>query len=513
MMIPYKSLLLKERFQKKAFFVFLFFLWSFPMFSQNQHCTFDTIQNELYHQAIQLRAVLAKKNILNIQKQDPNNLATQLSEEAAEFYAVIALASIESFEYFKTKNHERIVAFENTTIKSPFIKFGLAEFYLHRAIARVFFNEKFKAVFDLKKARSYIQKNVIEYPAFLLNNKPKSLLNILLGSIPPSFKWASGLVSLKGDYNQGMNELNRLLNYAYINSEYECFFYEALTYKVIISQQSSATASEKQQLNSYFSTLTIKNELPQNHLLLYAWSDYLIKNGQNEKAYKVLMSQEKSADYITFWPIEFLKGVSLQNRLDNGCVSFFNAYIHGVRKGNYVNACCQRLAWQSLIVGNLPGYYSKIKNVNTNFQGTEQDQAACFEFKNKLVPHAQLLKVRLLFDGGYYDKAFTEMKKIAPEKLAAKLYGLEYYYRLARIYDKQQNYSQAILLYNKVVLDGSSVQNYYAANAALNAGNICEANQELNKAKLYYQKCLSLDPNQYKESIHQKAKIGLERMK
>jgi tetratricopeptide (TPR) repeat protein len=513
MMIPYKSLFLKVCFQKKAFVVSLFLLLSFHLFSQNQHFTFDSIQKKVYHEAIQLRSVLAKKSILSIQKQDPDNLATQLSEETIEFYAVIALASIESFEYYKTKNHERIVAFENTTVKSPFVKYGLAEFYLHRAIARVFFNEKFKAVFDLKKARSYILKNVNEYPTFMLNNKPKSLLNILLGSIPPSFKWASGLVSLKGDYNQGISELNRLLNYTYVNPEYDCFFYEVLTYKVLISQHSSSTASEKQQLNSYFSTLTIKNELPQNYLLLYSWSDYLIKNGQNEKAYRVLMSQEKSADYLVFWPIEFLKGVSLQNRLDNGCVIYFNSYIQGIRKGNYVNACCQRLAWQSLIMGNMPGYYSQINNMNMKFQGTEQDQAACFEFQNKLLPQSQLLKARLLFDGGYYDKALIELKKIVPEKISNKLYSLEYYYRLARIYDKQQHYSQAILLYNKVILDGSNMQNYYGANAALNAGNICETNREFNKARLYYQKCLSMDPNQYKESIHQKAKIGLERMK
>lgn len=500
-------------FQRKAFiFSFCFFL-SNVLVSQNNYFTFDSIQNKIYHEAIQLKTVSAKKNITFEYSHEPLNLATHLSEEAADFYAVIALSSKESFELYKVKNLERISLFEESSLKSPFVKFSLSEFYLHRAILRVLFGEKIKAVFDLKKARANVLKNIEEYPGFTLNYKPKSLLNILLGSIPPSVKWASGLVSLKGDYNQGLVELSRLLNYTYVTDIYDCFFYEVLTYKIIISQQASISINDNKQLNTYFTTLSVKNELVKNQLLLYAWADNLLKNGQNEKANKLLLSGERNEDYITFWPIEFLKGITFQNKLDQSCVVFYNSYIQGVRKGNYVNACYQRLAWQSLLNNSLSGYNNMIKKMDYSCQSTEQDQAACFEFKSGNVPNIQLLKVRLLFDGGYFEKASLEIKKIVPEKLSKKFHQLEYYYRLARIFDKKQNYSQALFLYNKVIIDGSGFENYFAANAALNAGSVCETQKDKIKAGFYYKKCLSLSPNQYKESIHQKAKIGLERLK
>ena len=509
----FKSLFLNFNFQRKAF-VFLFFLFFVNvLFSQTHTFVFDSIQSAIYHEAIQLKTISTKKKISLAYTHDPLNLATYMSEEVADFYAVIALSSKESFELYKVKNSERISLYESTSLKSPFVKFSLAEFYLHRAILRVLFGEKIKAVFDLKKARSYTLKNVEEYPSFTLNYKPKSLLNILLGSIPPSVKWASGLVSLKGDYNQGVVELNRLLNYTYVSDIYDCFFYEVLTYKVIISQQSSVSVNDNKQLATYFTTLTVKKELPENQLLLYAWADNLLKNGQNEKANKILLSQKRDDDYITFWPIEFLKGITFQNKLDPSCVGYFNSYIQAVHKGNYVNACYQRLAWQLLLNNNLQGYSQMIKKVDVNTQNTEQDQAAFFEFKSNAVPNAQLLKIRLLFDGGYYERAYSEIKKITPEKLSGKLNQLEYYYRMARILDKKQNYSQALLVYNKVIIDGAGFDNYFAANAALNAGSVCEMANDKSKAIFYYKKCLSMTPNQYKESIHQKAKIGLERLK
>jgi tetratricopeptide (TPR) repeat protein len=509
------SLLPDFSISKKARFLFAIFLLIFTFFTSSaQTCfLFDSTQQVMYREASQLKTISVKKKLLHEKTVAPSNLANLFIEDFSDFLAVIAISSKDAFEYYKTKNSERIEIFENASFSSPYIKFSLSEFYLHRAICRVLFNEKFKAVFDLKNALSYSKSNCNEYPLFELNYKTKSLLNIILGSIPPSFKWASGLISLKGDYKTGITELNRMLNLSYIKEDYNCFFPEILTYKVITTQQSSATTNESKQLSTYFSTLTVKRELPKNYILLYAWSDYLMKNGQNDMAIKVICSQQKDSGYIPFWPIEFIQGVALQNKLDKSCVPHFLAYIHGVRKGNYINACYQRLAWQSLL-NNTPLEYDKyIQQINRSVVNTEQDQVALFEQQSQQKPLVPLLKARLLFDGGYYTESMEELTSLKTENLFNSIYQLEYYYRLARNYEKQENFTRAIYLFNKVIIDGSSIANYYAANAALNAGNICEQLFNKKQAQFYYKKCLSLSPNQYKESIHQKAKIGLERIR
>jgi tetratricopeptide (TPR) repeat protein len=467
----------------------------------------------MYHEASQLKTISVKKKLLHEKTVAPSNLANLFIEDFSDFLAVIAISSKEAFEYYKSKNAERIEIFEKASLSSPYIKFSLSEFYLHRAICRVLFNEKFKAVFDLKSALSYSKSNCNEYPSFEPNLKTKSLLNIIFGSIPPSFKWASGLISLKGDYKTGIAELNRILNLSYINKDYFCFFPEVLTYKVITTQQSSATTSESKQLNTFFSTLTVKRELPKNYILLYAWSDYLMKNGQNDMAIKAIGSQQKDSGYIPFWPIEFLHGVVLQNKLDKSCTMHFLAYIRGVRKGNYINACYQRLAWQALLNSTPADYERYIRQINRGVVNTEQDQAAFFECQSKQKPVVPLLKARLLFDGGYYRESMGELTSLKAETLNNSIYQLEYYYRLARNFEKQENFTRALYLFNKVIIDGSDIANYYAANAALNAGNICERQFNKKQALFYYKKCLSLSPNQYKESIHQNAKIGMERVR
>lgn len=504
------SIRIKTRFFVLAFFLFVFVQFSF---AQSESFLFDSAQRVIYHEASQLRIVSAKQKLEIEKKNSPNNLANFFIEDFSDFLAVMVLSSKDAFELYKTKNDARIDVYENTSLKSPYVKFCLSEFYLHRAIACVFFNEKFRAVFNLKKARSYAKKNSIEYPEFQLNDKPIALLNILLGSIPPSFKWASGLISLNGDYNMGVSQLNRLLDRAYIKEQLDCFFPEILSYKVLLAQQSGLKSMDDKKIKTYFSTLTVKRELVKNYLLLYAWSGYLMRNGDNDIAINIIKRRVKDAGYIPFWPIEFVSGVAYQNRLDDDCTAHFYSYIKGVRSGNYINASYQRLAWQSLINNDEQGYSKFIRQIDNKNLSTEQDQAALFEKNSGQKPMVQLLKARLLFDGGYYNEAKKQLLSIKISSISNKLFVLEYYYRLARILEKTGLHAQALSLFNKVIVDGANIENYYAANAALNAGNICELLRDKSKAILYYKKCLSLSPNQYKESIHQKAKIGLEQLK
>jgi hypothetical protein len=503
-----------RRIARFLFILIGFLLTTNSSTAQNESFTFDSIHREIYHEVSQLRIIEAKKKIAILKNTVPNNLATDFVEDFAEFLSVIALSSNDAFEYYKTKNTERIDRLKNASIASPYLNFSLSEYYLHRAISRVLFGEKIKAVFDLKTSKSYIDKNIQEYPDFRLNDKTKSLLDIAMGSIPPSIKWATALISLSGNYNIGISELNQVLNFTYVNEDYSCFFPEILTYKVLVFlNASSSKESDKKSIQTFFSTLTVKKELSKNHLLLYAWCDYLIKNEQNESAITLLDNRVITQNYLPFWPLEFSQGIALQNKLDNKCIQHFTNYIAGVKSGNYVNASYQRIAWQNLINNNQIGYKQNIQKITSTHNNTEQDQVAFSEYSSRNTPSPGLLKARLLFDGGYYSKSLNELKKISPESLNSKLFTLEYYYRLARIYEKTNNYSKAIYLFNKVIIDGSEIPNYYAANAALNAGNVCEKLIENKRAKFYYKKCLTLSPSAYKESIHQKAKIGLERVK
>ncbi|MCD4773361.1 MAG: tetratricopeptide repeat protein, partial [Bacteroidales bacterium] len=90
---------------------------------------------------------------------------------------------------------------------------------------------------------------------------------------------------------------------------------------------------------------------------------------------------------------------------------------------------------------------------------------------------------------------------------------LEYKYRYARIFHEWGKTDKAIKFYDEVINIGADEKYYFAANSALKSGMIFESRNDFAKARDYYNKCLSLDFDEYKTSITQKAKAGLNRVK
>ncbi|MBT5089718.1 MAG: tetratricopeptide repeat protein, partial [Flavobacteriales bacterium] len=59
---------------------------------------------------------------------------------------------------------------------------------------------------------------------------------------------------------------------------------------------------------------------------------------------------------------------------------------------------------------------------------------------------------------------------------------------------------------------GKESTTYYGPMSALQIGLIYEKQNESVKAKIYFEKCLSLSNFDYERGIHQKAKAGLNRV-
>ena len=89
---------------------------------------------------------------------------------------------------------------------------------------------------------------------------------------------------------------------------------------------------------------------------------------------------------------------------------------------------------------------------------------------------------------------------------------LEYAYRLARLTHNTGKYDKAIIFYQTTINEGKNASYYFACNAALQIGRIYESKKDLNKAKEFFNLCLSIKPDEYRNSLHQKAKAGLNRI-
>ena len=130
------------------------------------------------------------------------------------------------------------------------------------------------------------------------------------------------------------------------------------------------------------------------------------------------------------------------------------------------------------------------------------------------IPNLVLLKARLLFDGGYYDKALNELLN-SPTKsfLFTRKDLVEYSYRLGRIYHESGNPDKALSFYRLTIQRGKNDPWYFAAASALQMGLIYESRGDFSRADSAYNVCLECKPAEYKNSLSQKAKAGISRIK
>jgi len=89
---------------------------------------------------------------------------------------------------------------------------------------------------------------------------------------------------------------------------------------------------------------------------------------------------------------------------------------------------------------------------------------------------------------------------------------IELPYRKGRIAHASGEYDLALYWYDQAIELGAEQKYYFAANAALQAGNILESQANFELAEVYFKKCLKMPTKEYKTSINQKARAGLNRL-
>jgi tetratricopeptide (TPR) repeat protein len=155
---------------------------------------------------------------------------------------------------------------------------------------------------------------------------------------------------------------------------------------------------------------------------------------------------------------------------------------------------------------------TKIKTIG--HKDIDEDKQAYAEAKSGIMPVIPLLKARLLFDGGYYTQAMDILlnQKLG-EYIKNKRDLAEYYYRLGRITHETGQAQKAIRYYTQAIASGRELPQYYAAGAALQLGLLYENQKRYTEADSCFKLCMSLDYTEYKTSLNQKAKAGVNRLK
>jgi tetratricopeptide (TPR) repeat protein len=201
-------------------------------------------------------------------------------------------------------------------------------------------------------------------------------------------------------------------------------------------------------------------------------------------------------------------------KLDYSAIQYFQKFIQQHKGSFYIKDALYSIALCYYLIDDQKMANEYVAKVKTKGNAeTDADKQALKRASKGVFPNKLLLKSRLLNDGGYNIEALKIATSILPHTLKSDGELLESVYRMGRIYDDLAEYDKALFYYHLTIEKGSHSTEYFAARACLQVGYIYEKKGLLAKAKEYYHKELSLGDHDFKNSLDQRAKSSLNRLK
>ena len=486
----------------------VFLYSSVPSFAQ---FNFTPDCQKAYQSILDLRFAEARQMISSEKAAGPGNLIPLYLENYIDFLTLFIGEERSEYERIKPNFMARIAQLEKGYGTSPYCNFCLGESNLQWAFVQLKFGEYSHAALKVRKAHQYFTANAKSFPDFIPGNIGLGITHILGGVVPDNYKWISNLMGVDGTITQGLKELKNVADYSGNDANYKLFKPEALFYLALVSANLVKDKSEALKIAGLFE----RNNKSQSPLLIFASAGIMMKNGMNEQALELLKQRPADAASYPFYYLDFMEGIARLNSLDTSAMADFRNFLSEFRGINYIKSAWQKVGWLQFMKGDTAGYYRDMAKVlrEGNAYGDE-DRQAVREAESKQIPNLVLLKARLLFDGGYYEKALTEMlSHPARSFLSTRKDLTEYSYRLGRIYHESGNTAKALSYYKLTIQRGRNDPWYFAAASALQMGLIYENRGDLVRADSAYHACLACKPAEYKNSLSLKAKAGITRIK
>lgn len=416
------------------------------------------------------------------------------------------------FVRYKNESRQHLRQLERGGQNSPYYRFFLGHFYLEWAFVRLKFREYTRAALDMRRAYILFSENEKMYPGFILNSMGMGLVRTAVGLVPEPYEWIPEIVGLKGSPDQGWRDLTRVSGYSGDDPVIRVFQQEVAFYQIFISLNVRNDALPVARSSAFHSG--IPDSGYRSPLMIFAKASLLTREGKNGEALRVLSARHLLNDRFPFQYLDYLEGVTRLNNLDYSARDWFQNYLREYRGHNYLRAATQRLAWIAFLRGDSTGYLTHMKQTSRGSGQTDEDSQARQLNTTAAFPNLYLLRARLLYDGGYYHRALKELLHHSLKIIVRKPEDfVEYQYRLGRIYQALDRLNQSLACYQMAIEKGKSMPRYFAASASLQTGLILENRKEYDLARTAFSEVLTMPFTEYRNSLRQKAKAGIERIK
>ncbi len=392
---------------------------------------------------------------------------------------------------------------------SPYYRYCQAELLIHQAFLRFKFKDYVKGAANIREAYSLLKENEKKHPAFQPQYKSMGMLEVLIGTIPSSYSWLTSALGMKGNIEGGMKQISDFMNAGNLNSVDALFKDEALfLYSFlqlhVVKEKEEAWKKVEAETRDYSSNL----------LKCYMRASMGMHCKKTDEVIKTLTNRPTSAEYARFYFLDYLLGQAKLHRMDKDASTPLKTFVTYFKGQNYIKDAYLKIAWSYLVQGDEKQYRNYLEMVKIYGQAYfDEDKQALKEAQSGLAPLVAMLRGRLYFDGGYYEKALLELNSITANQFRNAREKTEHVYRLGRVYDEKGDKEKALEYYQKTLDLAKSQPWYYAANASLHMGYIYEKKGDKVKAKSCFEAVLTMPVEEYKTSLEGKAKAALQKLK
>lgn len=479
------------------------------LFSSKAFALFEFNKNisEAYLFATRLQFLKSDTYLITEKKLKPENALIIFTEDYSAFLKIFISEEQASYDDYRKKFDKNFSIIDKQNDNSPWYNYVKAEMLIHLALLEVKFNDKTAAAFNLRKAYKIASKNQSVFPSFELNKKQMGFLHSAVGAVPADYSWLINAAGMEGSIERGNDELNSCL-ILIASSSLKVFSEEILfslsnIHNSFIKNNDKANVLEKQ-IQPYISF---------SPLMQYCMITLLMKQGKNDDAIEIANKFSFDESYATLHFLNYKKGLLFLQKLDLSAEKYFRSFLLNFKGKNFVKATYQKLAWLNFLKGDEAQYFSNMalcKKIGNNL--IDDDDSALKEAESNMLPNKNLLRARLLFDGGYYDDALKQIYAKPITEFPLYRDQLELSYRMARIYYMKKDLEKSAALFRLTLKNGTSSSMYFAANSALSLGQMSEERGNFTEAKKYFEQTLKIRHHDYQNSIDQKAKAGLDRI-
>ncbi len=470
-----------------------------------QHFTATPEYTKAYSLLLDLEFDEAQKQIAIIRAKDNSNLAAVYLEDLSDFLYIVVTEDEQAYEVRKELRSERLGLINQLPSSSPYKLLAEGEIHLHWAFSMMRFGDYLSGAREINKAFHALEQNKKLYPDFLTTDKSLGLLHTLIGTVPDNYKWATKLMGVDGTINQGISEMEGVVNRSGNKAELKNVKKETL---FLLTFLHINLINDNDALINYLKEV----EAEKGPLMDFAHASLLKETGKTNDA--ILLLEQKPKSLESFPYLKFMLGEMKLARMDEDADKHLASFAASFKGSSYKKAAYQKLAWHALLVrsdiANYRSYISKIDGIGNTM--IDEDKAAQREFESEIQPNTVLLKARLQFDGGFYKEALKTLIASNSKSFTTEDERLEFSYRLARIHHELKNLQQAIDYYRLTIEKGSDSKRYFAANSSLMLGMIYEKQGLMEAARTSFEACSSFNNSEYRNSINQKAKAGILRL-